>query len=99
MRIRKTEGSFSGRARSRGDGAAVKSQRSAEGTDPRQSECQQWIAASAAWLTQAFLCLLAELNNPLRHNINTHTRSPLNIQLALQVLRGANQVSVKSVTP
>lgn len=54
------------------DSAVVNSQRSAEGTDPHQNECQQRTAASAAWLTQAFLCLLAELNNPLRHNINTH---------------------------
>lgn len=55
------------------DRAIVNTQRSAEGTDPDWSECQQWTAASAAWLTLAFLCLLAELNNPRRHNINTHT--------------------------
>lgn len=45
-------------------------------------------------LTRAFLCLLAELNNPPRHNMDTRThartRSLLNIQLGLQVVRGAH---------
>lgn len=38
----------------------------------------------------AFLCLLAELNNPPRRNINT--RATLNIQQTLQVHKAAVQV-------